>query len=152
MGGPHTESAGTSEIAQDSGGDSMSVDDAAALQTTLERIRQRYALHFFVPENARAGEERQIEVQLSATARRRYPDAQLRFRHSYIAPTGSGGPGKSQDPDSLITTREPDAVPAAEAPNVSVTSSTPAKHRRVISEPDGPSGPAASTSDGPTPP
>ncbi len=42
-GGPRTESAGTSEIARDSGGDSMSVNDASALQETLMRLRQRYA-------------------------------------------------------------------------------------------------------------
>ena len=45
-GGEQTKSAGTSEIARDSGGDSMSVDDASALEETLSRLRQRYALYF----------------------------------------------------------------------------------------------------------
>src|ERR1700678_3980659 len=35
MGGSHTKSAGTAEIARDSGGDSMSVNDAEALEETL---------------------------------------------------------------------------------------------------------------------
>ncbi len=48
-GGNRTQSAGTDEIARRSGGDNMSVDDASALETTLARIRQRYALHFNVP-------------------------------------------------------------------------------------------------------
>src|SRR4051794_11401250 len=42
--GPHTKSAGTEEIARRSGGDSMPVDNASALDDTLARIRQRYAL------------------------------------------------------------------------------------------------------------
>ncbi len=86
--GSHTQSAGTAEIARRSGGDSMQVDDADALETTLSRIRQRYALHFYLPQNVRAGEERQVEVQLTEAARRRYPEAEVRFRRTYMAPDG----------------------------------------------------------------
>src|SRR5579864_3822961 len=60
MGG-HTQSAGTSEIARDSGGDSMSVNDASALEETLSRIRQRYTLYFNLPEGVQPGQERNIE-------------------------------------------------------------------------------------------
>jgi hypothetical protein len=81
-----TKSAGTSEIARESGGDSLPVDGASALEDTLARIRQRYALHFLVPPGVRRGEERTIEVSLADSARRRYPDAELRFRRLYIAP------------------------------------------------------------------
>lgn len=89
--GPHTQSAGTSEIARQSGGDSLPVDDASALETTLSRIRQRYALHFYLPEGAKAGEERRVEVALSDAARRRYPDAEVRYRQTYITPSDTGG-------------------------------------------------------------
>ena len=89
--GPHTQSAGTSEIARHSGGDSMPVDDAYAFQDTLERLRQRYALHFYLPAGAKAGEERNIEVQLTDAARRRYPDAEVRFRRTYLAPADAHG-------------------------------------------------------------
>lgn len=44
IGNSRLKSAGTEEIARASGGDSMSVDNASALQDTLERIRQSYAL------------------------------------------------------------------------------------------------------------
>jgi hypothetical protein len=37
-------SAGTPTIAQQSGGDSMDVEDASAFEKTLARIRERYAL------------------------------------------------------------------------------------------------------------
>jgi hypothetical protein len=67
----------------------LSIDDAGAFEDTLSRLRERYALHFLVPEGARAGEERTLDVNLSAAARRRYPDAEVRFRRTYIAP-GAG--------------------------------------------------------------
>ncbi len=89
MRGPRTKSAGTAEIARGSGGDSMSVDDASAFETTLERIRQRYALHFYQPPGVKPGQQRNIEVALSDAARRRYPDADVRFRRVYLAPGGA---------------------------------------------------------------
>ena len=72
MRGPRTQSAGTSQIANQSGGDSMAVDQAAAFETTLARIRERYALYFYLPEGMQPGEERSVEVVLSDAARRRY--------------------------------------------------------------------------------
>ena len=78
-----THSAGTSEIARESGGDSLPVDDAAALDTTLARLRQRYSLYFRVPDGAKPKQDRTISVELSEAARRRYPDAEVRYRRSY---------------------------------------------------------------------
>jgi VWFA-related protein len=83
---PHTQSAGTSEIANQSGGDSMPVDQASALEHTLARIRERYALYFYLPEGVRPAEESSVEVELSPAARRRYPRADVRYRRSYLAP------------------------------------------------------------------
>lgn len=90
-----TQSAGTAEIAQRSGGDSLPVDHASALETTLTRIRQRYALHFYLPEGVRPGEERGIEVELADTARRRFPGAEVRYRRVYMTP---GGPVQASSP------------------------------------------------------
>jgi hypothetical protein len=86
--GPHTQSAGTSQIANRSGGDSMAVDSAAAFEQTLERIRERYALYFYLPEGLQASEEHSVEVLLTDAARRRYPGVEVRYRRSYLAPTG----------------------------------------------------------------
>jgi VWFA-related protein len=83
---PHTQSAGTSEIATQSGGDSMSVDQGSAFEQTLARIRERYALYFYLPDGAPSGEARSVDVELSAAARRRYPRAEVRYRRSYLAP------------------------------------------------------------------
>jgi VWFA-related protein len=113
--GSQTQSAGTAEIARRSGGDSMSVDQAAALETTLARIRQRYALHFYLPEGARPGEERRIEVELADAARRRYPGAEVRFRQVYLAP---GGAQDSSAPVTISSAAEPESqtAPAAAEP------------------------------------
>ncbi|MBM3797756.1 MAG: VWA domain-containing protein [Acidobacteria bacterium] len=86
-----TQPAGTRIIAADTGGDTIEIDDASALATTLERIRQRYALYFIAPEGVRAGEERNITVELAGSARRRYGNAGVRYRRTYIVPEGSGG-------------------------------------------------------------
>jgi Mg-chelatase subunit ChlD len=85
----HTRSAGTEEIAKQSGGDSLRVDDASALETTLMRLRQRYALHFNLPQGVQPGQERNIEVQLSDEARRRYPGSEVRYRRSYVGQDGA---------------------------------------------------------------
>lgn len=145
-GGPHTKSAGTAEIARQSGGDSVAVEDASALETTLDRIRQRYALHFHAPAGAKPGQERRIEVALSDSARRRYPDAEVRYRQVYMSSSDSGdvtaGPTmvtRSQASSASTSTHE--SAPASDTPTF----------KRRISEPDGTNGPSSSLGD-PDPP
>jgi VWFA-related protein len=85
-----TQAAGTAEIARQSGGDSMRVDDAYAFQTTLERIRQRYALFYLVGEgNAQSGG---LTVDLADSVRRRHPDAQVRYRRIHQDGAGATDP------------------------------------------------------------
>jgi VWFA-related protein len=84
--GSRTQSAGTSRIANQSGGDSMPVDQALAFEHTLARIRERYALYFYLPDGVPHGEASSVEVVLSDAARRRYPRAEVRYRRSYLAP------------------------------------------------------------------
>src|SRR5262249_20792671 len=86
---PRTQSAGTSQIANQSGGDSMAVDQAAAFEQTLERIRERYALYFYLPEGMQTNEQHSVEVFLTHAARQRYPGAEVRYRRSYLAPNGA---------------------------------------------------------------
>jgi VWFA-related protein len=120
--GPRTHPAGVAQIARESGGDSMPVDQASALETTLARIRQRYALHFLSPEGARPGQRRTIDVALSEAASRRYPDAEVRFRRFYLAPDRPVGVAARGD--------EPDQ--AGPSPGM--------KRRPAVSEPAGPRG------------
>lgn len=123
--GRATHSAGTAEIARRTGGDSLEVEEAAAFETTLARLRQRYALHFHLPEEARPDEERRIEVELSAAAQRRYPGAEVRFRRVYLSPGG-------QAEAPVIVSRGGD---------VEVTENAPAGRRRGTNPRRGPAGP-----------
>jgi VWFA-related protein len=100
-GGSPTHSAGTAEIARDSGGDSVAVDDASALENTLSRIRQRYALHFHLPDGVKPGQERNIEVELAAAARQRYPGVEVRYRRVYLTPDARG-PAEASSPPAQI--------------------------------------------------
>jgi VWFA-related protein len=87
--GPRTQSAGTSEIAIQSGGDSMDVNQGTAFERTLMRIRERYALYFYLPDGVQPREASTVEVELSNAVRRRYPRAEVRYRRSYLAPNSS---------------------------------------------------------------
>ncbi|HEY7390201.1 MAG TPA: VWA domain-containing protein [Bryobacteraceae bacterium] len=128
--GSHTQSAGTREIALRSGGDSMPVDDSYALENTLERIRQRYALHFYLPQGVRPGEERYITVELASATRNRYPGADIRYRQSYYAPIGNVAPGRVGGGSSA-----PDVVTSgSQTPS---DSDRPVTRRRpAVSQPD----------------
>ena len=136
-GGSRTKSAGTADIAQASGGDDFSIDDGSALETTLNRLRQRYALHF----NSGDAEKRfVIDVQLSDSAARRYPDAELRFRRVYLG-SGTGRDSRSNDPVTVnrtpSTTRQVMSRPAAADDSEPVTP----RRRPAVSEPGGSAGP-----------
>lgn len=137
-GGPRTQSAGTSEIARDSGGDSMSVNDASALEETLMRLRQRYAVFFSLPEGVVPGQERNIVVDLAPDARRRYPDADVHYRRAYM----SGNHDRDQTP-TLVRRAPADAgssTPSvSSAPSTDASTDAPAttRRRRVAVNQDG---------------
>jgi hypothetical protein len=59
-------SAGTADIAKDSGGDVMEVDNASAFEDTLERLRQRYVLYFYWPPGPANPEQRLVTLALGA--------------------------------------------------------------------------------------
>jgi hypothetical protein len=124
---PNTQSAGTAQIARDSGGDSMSVNDASALEDTLARIRQRYTLYFNLPEGVQPGQERNIEVDLAQDARRRYRDAEVRYRRAYMSSTGTA-------PTQVTRAPSDGGYPA---PSSSNTDNSSAPRRRVAVNEDG---------------
>jgi hypothetical protein len=109
IGNGRLKSAGTEEIARASGGDSMTVDNVSALQDTLERIRQSYALYFNAPEGVKQGEKRNVQIALTGAATRRYQNAELRYRPSYVVSEGSttSGPSTSSDDTPTVTRRNP---------------------------------------------
>lgn len=85
LGSDPSHSAGTRTIAEDSGGDTMDVDQASALQDTLQRLRQRYALHFYLPEGTQAGDRQTVRVELSQEAKLRYLDADIHYRRVFMS-------------------------------------------------------------------
>jgi hypothetical protein len=119
--------AGAPEIARASGGDSLSVNDASAVETTFERIRQRYAVYFHLPEGMDSSGG--MELDLSDATRRRHPDASLQYRRIGLA-NDSGRPGLiSRVPAHAPTGRDPE--PASQAAQTDSPDSTPAAvHRR----------------------
>jgi VWFA-related protein len=129
--GSHTQSAGTREIALRSGGDSLQVDNSYALQDTLARIRERYALHFYLPAGVRSGEERYVTVELADATRNRYPGADVRYRQSYFAPSGGSAPPADS---SVVVSRAGSNSPGDDPPVM--------RRRSGVSQPDSPgSGP-----------
>jgi VWFA-related protein len=138
LGSIHTRSAGTAQIARNSGGDAMSVDQASALEQTLLRLRQRYTLYFSLPEGVRPGQERNIEVGLADGARLRFPDADVRYRRVYMTPTG----GAEATPTAVV--EEPadrgDNTSSSSSANMDIrsmqkyqfTGSTPVSEPRAI--------------------
>lgn len=139
MGGG-TNSAGTAEMARESGGDSMSVMDASSLETTLTRLRQRYALYFHAPDGVQAGQERSIEVQLAPAIARRYAGAMLRYRKYY-----NSGKGNSSSPaETVVVSQTTPAAGSADPPQTTDKQPEPAprmRRRGPVSEPSGARGP-----------
>jgi VWFA-related protein len=143
---PHTQSAGTAEIAERSGGDTFPVDDASALERTLERIRQRYALHFNL--DPKANTNPRIEVALASEARSRYPNADVRYRRVNISGVASGPyenarsqPSRADEP-VVVGNSSSQVSDAAGADQ----SSGP-RRRHAVSDSSGPRGPATDGTD-----
>jgi len=116
--GSHSQSAGVEIIARESGGDSMRVNDSYALQDTLTRLRQRYALYFSLPPGVRAGEERDIELALADATLRRLPGADVHYRRTYYAPGGASGvtsAAPASDEPTLVRRQSPDSTGGATA-------------------------------------
>jgi VWFA-related protein len=131
--GSHTQSAGTREIALRSGGDSLRVDDSYALQDTLARIRQRYALNFSLPAGVRPGEERYVVVQLADATLSRYPGADVRYRQSYFAPSGS----TARATDAPVVVSRAGSSDASATPSSNDDPDRPVMRRRpAVSQPD----------------
>jgi hypothetical protein len=130
-GGNRHQSAGTAEIARDSGGDSMSVNDSSALEDTLQRLRQRYTLYFSLPEGVQPGEERNIEVDLTPEARRRFSDAEVRYRRAYMSPSSSRDTGPTK------ITRAPSDSPSSSADPATDSGASTVHRRRVAVNEDG---------------
>lgn len=127
--GSRANSAGTEEIARESGGDSSSVYAPSALDTTLSRIRQRYSMHYIM-EDADNQAGRRLQVFLTGEAKRRYAAAEVRYRRVYLSEDARG------DEPYMITRGSAPAVAAsADARPAAVETAAPApRTKRRVSE------------------
>jgi hypothetical protein len=97
----------------------MQVDDASALEDTLARLRQRYALYFYLPEGSTSADQRNVQVDLSNDARRRFQEAEIHYRRVYLSASASqehSGPviKRAQQPADLgaeVTPTQDDSTP-----------------------------------------
>jgi VWFA-related protein len=75
------------KLAEESGGEAVAVERAdQAFPEMMRAIRQRYALSYRLPEQAKPGEFRALRVELSAALSRKYPRAAIRARAGYYVP------------------------------------------------------------------
>ncbi len=125
-------SAGTADIARDSGGDTMRVEEASALEDTLARLRQRYALYFYLPEGSTAADQRSVEVDLAEQASIRFQQAEIRYRRVYMAGAAAGQHtqpvvSRVQDPGTTAAAPSPTHAPGTDQ-------STPRTRRVAVNE------------------
>ena len=129
--GVQNHSAGTADIARDSGGDVFPVDDASSLEDTLMRLRQRYALDYNSADTSTTN-ARPVQLDLTASARRRYPDAEIRYRRVFLSKDS-----REAGPISITRAHAPDsggvesAERSAPAPSNGIDELTAPKRRHV---------------------
>jgi VWFA-related protein len=141
-GGDRSHTAGTSTIASDSGGDTIRVDQASALEDTLARLRRRYTFNFYFP--AGVNEHAAVHVELAQQARIRYMDAEVHSRRVFISSQGS-----SEYAGPTVVTRSPannaaSNVSASEGETTS-QASPPGRRHVAVNEDSGPRGPRVDT-------
>ena len=122
-------SAGTSTIAADSGGDTMPVGDASALEDTLARLRRRYALYFYLPEGMKTGGS-SVQVDLSEKARLRYYSAEVRSRRVYLA----GGAPSGEAAEPAVVTRVQQAPEETNTSPALHSEPSPTGRRKAVNE------------------
>jgi hypothetical protein len=113
----------------------------------LARLRQRYALFFNLPEGVAPGQERNIEVDLAPAARRRYPDAEVRYRRAYMSPEGG-----SRSTPTMVTHAPTDRGYSTSPADTAPGDPPPARRRRVAVNEDGsPISPSVDQAPSPSP-
>jgi hypothetical protein len=142
-GGDRSHTAGTSTIASDSGGDTIRVDEASALEDTLARLRQRYTFNFYFPPGA--ADHAPVRVELAQQARIRYTDAEVHSRQVFIS-----GRGSSEYAGPTVVARSPaddTATNVSSSGGETTAQASPSGRRRVaVNEDSGPVGPHVDTS------
>ena len=75
----------------------MPINDVTSLESMLSRLRQRYALHFYMPEGTSDKTQHSIRVDLATEARILNPNAEVRARRIFM-----GGKDETSGP-TMVT-------------------------------------------------
>jgi len=131
----------------------MQVDEASALEDTLARLRQRYALYFYLPEGSASSDQQTVQVDLSNNARLRFDQADIHYRRVYMASNSSSehtGPvvTRAQQPGTATTIDSPPSLdqPAPRRRSVAVNDDSGSPVNTVDDDAGTSSGQAASPS------
>ena len=83
------------DVAEQTGGETIYMEDAGpmradrnpyvTLQQVIQRMRRRYRLYYDMPE-AKPGQRRRVEIELSPAAQRLHPGARIVGRKGYVSP------------------------------------------------------------------
>ncbi|MGA7241291.1 MAG: VWA domain-containing protein [Bryobacteraceae bacterium] len=83
------------DIAEQTGGETIYTEDAGpiragpnpyvTLQQAIQRMRRRYRLYYDMPE-AKPGQRRRVEIELTPAAQRLHPGARIVGRKGYVVP------------------------------------------------------------------
>jgi hypothetical protein len=137
MGGDPSHPAGTADVAKNSGGDVMQISDASAFEDTLERIRRRYALHFYWPQGATNPEGRTVVVSLAHSTGARYRGSEVRYRRAYFSSGLTRSAGGMVEVSREADPTDPEGVQPKTTGDV-VSAQTPVKRRVAVNERSGP--------------
>ena len=134
-GGDRSHTAGTDTIAADTGGDTIPVNDASALQETFEKLRQRYALYCYLPDGQTAESRQSIRVALSPEAQIHYRDAQVQSRRIFM--NGSGA-SETSGPTTVTRAHSIEATEPTTSETAPVSPQPqPHGHSRPVNEDSG---------------
>ncbi len=108
----------------------MSVNESPRSQTHWNAFASAIRSISAFPKGVQAGQERNIEVDLAPETRRRFSDAEVRYRRAYMSPSGGGNTTPTQ-----VTRAPGDSSPSSTSDANSGTQ--PVHRRRVAVNEDG---------------
>ncbi len=139
VGGDPSHPAGTAEVARNSGGDVMQISDASAFADTLERIRRRYALHFYWPGDSANPERRTVVVSLAHSTGAHYPGSEVRYRRAYFSSGLTRSAGGMVEISREADPTDPEGTQPNTAGDVlAAQTPTPVRKRVAVNERSGP--------------
>jgi hypothetical protein len=107
----------------------MHVDEASALEDTLARLRQRYALYFYLPEGSKQAGQGTVKIDLSQEAKLRYQDAEIHYRRVYMS-----GSGSDERPGPMVVTRAQQPVDPVNESNPSQDQNSSKRRSVAVNE------------------